>query len=292
MASFSISESDRDLWLYRVSRSVDSAYRATRRALRDRVLGSGGRYGGLWDDRFWTTAADRFVVPTLDRVYREVAFDAADALGLRAPLGDRWLNRAVDLLLAGRLPILHGVADTIGRRVAEIEVEATADGRAPGWVLAQLGLEDETFGRFAAGPVSPGLADRVSVTETTAALGAASIVAFEALDLDEAEELIGPVEDELTMDGLAGTKTWRCQMLHSRRSHIVAHGQVRPAGGLFRVGAGMGAFPGDPEFPAKEVLHCRCLLDIDVFPVDELGDPNRPSITTDEMIDEMDSGGD
>lgn len=288
MASFSLSEAERDVWLYRVTRSVDSAYRATRRALRDRVLRSGGRYGNLWDDRLWVAAADRAIVPTLDQVYREVAFAAADDLGLRAPLGDRWLNTAVDALVAGRLPILYGVADTIGRRVAEVEVQATEESRAPGWVLNVLGLEDETFGRFAAGPMSVGLADRVAETETTAALGAASIVAFEALDVDEAEDLFGPVEDELTMEGLAGVKTWRCGMTNSRRSHIVANNQTRPAGGLFRVGSGIGAFPGDPELPAKEVLNCRCWLDVEVFPVGDEGQSEIDSRLTGDMLDGAD----
>lgn len=281
MARWSLSDRQRDVWRYRVGRGVDAAYRATRQALRDRVVRSRGRYDGLWDDRMWVAAADRSIVPVLRSLYVEVATDAAEALGLLDPMGQTFVvDRAVDLLSA-RLPVLHGVGQTIGSRVAEVTAEATVDGRPPGWVLARLGLEDE-LAVFAAGPMSVGLMDRVTRTEATAGLAGASVVALDALGEDD---LTGVDEPE-TLEGLVGTKTWRCQFINSRDTHIDADGQVQVAGLPFEVGGWLGMYPGDPELPPRETINCLCTLELSVVPVPDGSEPGA-EVPLDDLADDL-----
>lgn len=281
MARWSLSDRQRDVWRYRVGRGVDAAYRATRQALRDRVVRSRGRYDSLWDDRLWVAAADRSIVPVLRSLYVGVATDAADALGLLGPMGQTFvMDRAVDLLDA-RLPVLHGVGATIGERVNEVAAVATVDGHAPGWVLQRLGLEDE-FAVFAAGPMSVGLMERVTRTESTAGLAGASVVALDALGEDD---LTGVDEPEV-LEGLVGTKTWRCQFINSRDTHIEAHGQIRVAGLPFDVGGWLGMFPGDPELPPRETINCLCTLELSVVPVSEGNEPGA-GVPLDDLADDL-----
>lgn len=278
MAEWSLPDRDRDVWRYRVARGVDAAYKATRQALRDRVMRSRGRYDGLWDDRLWVAAADRSIVPVLRSMYVDVATDAADALGLLDPMGQTFvMDRAVDLL-AARVPVVHDVGDTIGRRVAEVAVQATAEDRAPGWVLQHLGLEDEST-VFAAGPMSPGLTERVTRTETTAGLAGASVVALDAL----AEDDLTGVDEPETLEGLVGTKTWRCQFIDSRDTHIQAHGQVQIAGLPFEVGGWLGMYPGDPELPPRETINCLCSLDLSVAAGRSTGDTAGDTLLEDDL---------
>ncbi|MET7335952.1 phage portal protein [Nonomuraea sp. NPDC005650] len=61
-------------------------------------------------------------------------------------------------------------------------------------------------------------------------------------------------------DGLA-TATWRVDSEETGRlAHREAHGQVQPAGGAFRVGRAMLAWPCDVDGPLEQVSGCRCRL--------------------------------
>ncbi|MER5322386.1 phage portal protein [Streptosporangium roseum] len=85
----------------------------------------------------------------------------------------------------------------------------------------------------------------------TAVAAAASIV--HAAELAAALEIAGP-------SGLV-TATWTTRQDGGvRPTHVEAHGQTQPAGGLFRVGEARLRWPCDIEGPPEEVFGCRCRL--------------------------------
>lgn len=54
----------------------------------------------------------------------------------------------------------------------------------------------------------------------------------------------------------------------TRQSHVKADGQVASAKQPFMVGGHPARFPGDPNLPAKERIHCRCTL-VEAFEFDD-----------------------
>lgn len=82
-------------------------------------------------------------------------------------------------------------------------------------------------------------AERIARTETTGAFNAGAEAAY--------------------MEEGAGAKIWVATADdRTRDTHLSAHGQCVPVGGVFAVGSGTLTYPGDPSGPAEEVINCRC----------------------------------
>lgn len=252
--SYLLSDADRALWNYRVGRAVGSAFDEVRAKLRARVTKSGGVYEELWDQGWWVQAVDAEVQPVLRRMYREIARDAAIALGLVWLLRSNVVESAAEELLVARMGVIYGVGATVDGRVAVASIEAS--GEAPGWLLERLGL----FDGGVSGPLSEGVARVMIVTETNSGLNAAAGSAFDLVgELDELDGV--EIPDELIAAGVEGSKVWICQLVDSRESHVAANGQVVGPGDLFMIGGFAAEYPGDIALPAAESVNCQCVVE-------------------------------
>lgn len=82
---------------------------------------------------------------------------------------------------------------------------------------------------------------RIARTETTGAYGAGSLYG-------------------LTEEGVE-CKEWLATLdSRTRVAHAAAHAQTRRTNGEFNIGGYMAQYPGDPNLPANQVVHCRCCL--------------------------------
>jgi hypothetical protein len=212
-------------------------------------------YEDLWDQGWWVEAVDSEVKPVLDRMYREIARDAAIALGLVWLLRSNVVESAAEEMLAARMVVIYKVGATVDGRVAVASTEAS--GQAPGWLLDRLGL----FDGGVSGPLSQGVARVMTVTETNSGLNAAAGSAFDLLaELDDVD-----IPDELIAVGVEGSKVWICQLVDSRESHAAANGQVVGPGELFVVGGFFAEYPGDIALPAAESVNCQCVVEYTVL---------------------------
>jgi hypothetical protein len=65
--------------------------------------------------------------------------------------------------------------------------------------------------------------------------------------------------EQLAEEGFVAGKEWSAVVVGSRPSHQKADGQVRKVTEKFRVGGEAAEYPGDPDLPAEERVHCRCV---------------------------------
>ena len=208
---FVLTQEDKDLWKYRVGRAVGSAFADVRDKLRQSVIESGGNYENLWNQQWWIEAVDRDVRPVLKEMYSNIARDAAIALGLLWLIRSGEVESASAARLEARMILVYGIGETVDGRVAVASSEAT--GEAPGWLVDRLGLFDPST----SGPLSDGVVDVVTVTETNNGQNAASSTPFDLLN-----------QDMIGLGGLVTVKTWICQFVNSRDTHMEAHGPRDP----------------------------------------------------------------
>jgi hypothetical protein len=90
----------------------------------------------------------------------------------------------------------------------------------------------------------------IARTEAVGAYNAGRFAGFQSY----AEQLGGPWEKYWLE-----THDHRTRPTHQEREGGVG-GQRIPLGDLFKVGLGLGMFPGDPELPPEEVINCRCSI--------------------------------
>lgn len=245
---FVLSQIEKDLWTYRVGRAVGSAFADVRNRLRQSVVDSGGNYENLWNQQWWIEAVDRDVRPVLKQMYNNIARDAAIALGLWWLLRSGEVESASAARLEARMTLVYGIGDTVDGRVAVASSEAT--GQAPGWLIDRLGLFDPS----ASGPLSDGVVDVVTATETNNGQNAAASTSFDLLGADG-----------IGLSGLVTVKTWICQFINSRDTHMEAHGQQVAAGEFFTIGGFPAEYPGDMNLPASETVNCQCDLSYEVI---------------------------
>ena len=265
---FVLSQEDKDLWKYRVGRAVGSAFADVRNRLRQSVIQSGGTYENLWNQQWWIEAVDRDVRPVLKEMYSNIARDAAIALGLFWLIRSGEVESASAARLEARMVLVYGIGDTVEGRVAVASSEAT--GEAPGWLVDRLGLFDPST----SGPLSDGVVDVVTVTETNNGQNAASSTPFDLLN-----------QDMIGLGGLVTVKTWICQFINSRDTHMEAHGQQVAAGEFFTIGGFPAEYPGDMSLPASETVNCQCDLSYEVI-FDGAGVDSSEEVVGEEMVDE------
>lgn len=265
---FVLSQEDKDLWKYRVGRAVGSAFADVRNRLRQSVIQSGGDYENLWNQQWWIEAVDRDVRPVLKEMYSNIARDAAIALGLFWLIRSGEVESASAARLEARMILVYGIGDTVEGRVAVASSEAT--GEAPGWLVDRLGLFDPST----SGPLSDGVVDVVTVTETNNGQNAASSTPFDLLN-----------QDMIGLGGLVTVKTWICQFINSRDTHMEAHGQQVAAGEFFTIGGFPAEYPGDMSLPASETVNCQCDLSYEVI-FDGAGVDSSEEVLGEEIADE------
>ena len=265
---FVLSQEDKDLWKYRVGRAVGSAFADVRNRLRQSVIQSGGDYENLWNQQWWIEAVDRDVRPVLKEMYSNIARDAAIALGLFWLIRSGEVESASAARLEARMILVYGIGDTVEGRVAVASSEAT--GEAPGWLVDRLGLFDPST----SGPLSDGVVDVVTVTETNNGQNAASSTPFDLLN-----------QDMIGLGGLVTVKTWICQFVNSRDTHMEAHGQQVAAGEFFTIGGFPAEYPGDMSLPASETVNCQCDLSYEVI-FDGAGVDSSEEVLGEEIADE------
>jgi hypothetical protein len=265
---FVLSQEDKDLWKYRVGRAVGSAFADVRNRLRQSVIQSGGDYENLWNQQWWIEAVDRDVRPVLKEMYSNIARDAAIALGLFWLIRSGEVESASAARLEARMVLVYGIGDTVEGRVAVASSEAT--GEAPGWLVDRLGLFDPST----SGPLSDGVVDVVTVTETNNGQNAASSTPFDLLN-----------QDMIGLGGLVTVKTWICQFVNSRDTHMEAHGQQVAAGEFFTIGGFPAEYPGDMSLPASETVNCQCDLSYEVI-FDGAGVDNSEEVAGEEIAGE------
>jgi hypothetical protein len=265
---FVLSQEDKDLWKYRVGRAVGSAFADVRNRLRQSVIQSGGDYENLWNQQWWIEAVDRDVRPVLKEMYSNIARDAAIALGLFWLIRSGEVESASAARLEARMILVYGIGDTVEGRVAVASSEAT--GEAPGWLVDRLGLFDPST----SGPLSDGVVDVVTVTETNNGQNAASSTPFDLLN-----------QDMIGLGGLVTVKTWICQFINSRDTHMEAHGQQVAAGEFFTIGGFPAEYPGDMSLPASETVNCQCDLSYEVI-FDGAGVDSSEELVGEEIADE------
>ena len=265
---FVLSQEDKDLWKYRVGRAVGSAFADVRNRLRKSVIQSGGTYENLWNQQWWIEAVDRDVRPVLKEMYSNIARDAAIALGLFWLIRSGEVESASAARLEARMVLVYGIGDTVEGRVAVASSEAT--GEAPGWLVDRLGLFDPST----SGPLSDGVVDVVTVTETNNGQNAASSTPFDLLN-----------QDMIGLGGLVTVKTWICQFINSRDTHMEAHGQQVAAGEFFTIGGFPAEYPGDMSLPASETVNCQCDLSYEVI-FDGAGVDSSEEVLGEEIADE------
>lgn len=116
------------------------------------------------------------------------------------------------------------------------------------YIVAKMKSKDFLFNR----------ALRIARTETTKISNYAHGVANEDSEIETQEKWIA-TEDHRT-----------------RRSHLIANGQVIDTGEMFVVGNTLMKYPGDPTAPAEEVVNCRCVRRfIPVYDANGLAVPRR-----------------
>ena len=265
---FVLSQEDKDLWKYRVGRAVGSAFADVRNRLRQSVIQSGGDYENLWNQQWWIEAVDRDVRPVLKEMYSNIARDAAIALGLFWLIRSGEVESASAARLEARMILVYGIGDTVEGRVAVASSEAT--GEAPGWLVDRLGLFDPST----SGPLSDGVVDVVTVTETNNGQNAASSTPFDLLN-----------QDMIGLGGLVTVKTWICQFINSRDTHMEAHGQQVAAGEFFTIGGFPAEYPGDMSLPASETVNCQCDLSYEVI-FNGAGVDSSEEVVGEEIADE------
>jgi len=268
---YAISQTERDLWNYKVGRAVAAAFKTVRTRLKASVTQSGGNYENLWNQQWWKEAVDAEVRPVLKQMYEKTAKDAALALGLAWLVTSGEVNRVANERLATRMTVVYGIGDTIDGRVAVASSEAT--GETPGWLMDRLGLFDPA----GSGPLSDGVVDVVSRTETNNGQNTAAAVAFFLLLLLLTKgSTVGTGDglgdgggdgtgDGVDMAGLVATKRWVCQFINSRDTHIQAHNQEVAIYEFFTIGGFPAEYPGDMSLPPEETVNCRCELEYDVL---------------------------
>ena len=119
-----------------------------------------------------------------------------------------------------------------------------------------------------------GVVDVVTVTETNNGQNAASSTPFDLLN-----------QDMIGLGGLVTVKTWICQFINSRDTHMEAHGQQVAAGEFFTIGGFPAEYPGDMSLPASETVNCQCDLSYEVI-FDGAGVDSSEEVLGEEIADE------
>ena len=145
---------------------------------------------------------------------------------------------------------LVGIPDRVYAQVRSEVITATTEG----WSIDDL---EQGIGKILGDADAQMWANRartIARTEAVGAYNAGRFAGFRSL----ASQLGGRWE-----------KVWLETHDHrTRLSHQAADldnprgvgGQRIPLGDMFKVGLGMGMFPGDPELPPEEVINCRCSI--------------------------------
>jgi len=272
---FVLSQNEKDLWRYRVGRAVGSAFTTVRERLRLSVVKSGGNYENLWNQQWWIEAVDKDVRPVLKDMYDNIARDAAIALGLLWLLRSGEIERVSAERLTTRMTLVYGIGETVDGRVAAASAEAT--GQAPGWLVDRLGLFDPAT----SGPLSDGVARVITDTETNNGQNAAASIGF---------DLIDGGDTGLGLENLIATKTWICQFINSRDTHMAAHGQQVSLGEFFTIGGFPAEYPGDMNLPPSETVNCQCDLSYEIIPLMvgnvQSGDAQAGDVATEDLLEQ------
>jgi hypothetical protein len=253
-------DEERDLWAYRIGRSVGTAFGGVREQMQSRVMDGAMTEDDLWSEDWWTEAADEELSPTLWAMYRDVAFEASTTLGIIALLmrdrskadASALVENAARSRFLSQMSAIYGFGTTVAERV-RLAVQGLSE-LTPGNLLVRLGLVPNN--QFP-GPLSPGIEKVVTDTTTNGGANGAGAAAFDVLLLeDEDGNPIG--------SGLVQVKRWVCMFQNSRETHMEAHDQEVGPGELFVVGGYECEYPGDPVLPPEEVINCQCEIELDV----------------------------
>lgn len=238
--TYSLPKADRNRWQMRATRAAESAFEETQAKMRSAIRDSpSGQYapGDLWNDEWWVVSADKHLAPVLWSIRWEAAEKAAAGLGLEGSLvWIPFMSYQRGQFIA-QMEAIYGYAETVGARVAELATKANADQATKGWLMEQLGLV------AAAGPLSPGIAKGMGLTESVTAAESGSAALIDGGTPDPA---------------VRKWKKWQAIFHHTRQSHAQAHGQRRLEKNPYSIGGYKGMYPGDPLFPAAERVNCQC----------------------------------
>lgn len=141
---------------------------------------------------------------------------------------------------------LVGVTDRVYASVRREVLKATTEG----WSIDELEQGIEHVLGEAGADLWEHRARTIARTEAVGAYNAGRFAGFRSL----ASQLGGSWE-----------KVWLETHDHrTRRTHREGEGGVGgqrvPLGDMFKVGVGLGMYPGDPELPPEEVINCRCSI--------------------------------
>lgn len=180
---------------------------------------------GVFDMDGWAARATTVVGPALEALVEEAVAQAA--AGAPFDLNTTLARKAVAEHVAG----IEQWGEYLRQDVAEVIEAGIRDG-----------LSVQNIARNLSDELSEMRALRIARTETIAASNAGTWVAYQSSP------------DVTGLEWLAAADE------RTRPSHIAAHGQQVPLGGLFLVGASYARYPGDPLLPSGERVNCRCTL--------------------------------
>ena len=201
-----------------------------------RRRGPGHRGDGFGYPEF-AQAVDRIVDIDIREILDDAAHDYVDE-------GDPLANSRVLSYLQKSRNRLVGVTDRVYAEVRRATMKATTEG----WSIDDLETRVQDILGDAAVDTWKNRARTIARTEAVGAYNAGRFAGFWSY----ANQLGGSWE-KVWLE----THDHRTRLTHQEREGGVG-GQRIPLGQLFKVGLGLGMYPGDPELPPEEVINCRC----------------------------------
>lgn len=185
----------------------------------------------------FTQAVDDIVDIDIREILDDASHDYVDD-------GDPLANSRVLSYLQKSRNRLVGVTDRVYAEVRRATMKATTEG----WSIDDLEARVQDILGDAAVDTWKNRARTIARTEAVGAYNAGRFAGFWSY----ANQLGGSWE-KVWLE----THDHRTRLTHQEREGGVG-GQRIPLGQLFKVGLGLGMFPGDPELPPEEVINCRC----------------------------------
>jgi hypothetical protein len=204
-------------------------------------------FGGQVPDISTMAAATPWFAQSVDTLVhieiREVLDDAAHDY---VDEGDPLANLRVNSYLAKARNRLVGIPDRVYADVRHEVMKATTEGMSIDDLSEKIHaiLADEGAAMWR------NRARTIARTEAVGAYNAGRFAGFWSY----ANQLGGSWE-KVWLE----THDHRTRLTHQEREGGVG-GQRIPLGRLFKVGVGLGMYPGDPELPPEEVINCRCSI--------------------------------
>lgn len=187
----------------------------------------------------FTQAVDDLVDVEIREILDDAAHDYVDE-------SDSLVNVRVTSYLSRARNRLVGIPDRVYADVRREVMKATTDG----WSIDDLSEKIHAILADEGADVWKNRARTIARTEAVGAYNAGRFAGFQSL----AGQLGGSWEKYWLE-----THDHRTRLTHQQREGGVG-GQRIPLGDLFKVGVGLGMFPGDPELPPDEVINCRCSI--------------------------------